>query len=315
MDKEGIRLQYNRLLNCKAIEDSLEMLDLISNCQFDFFNANINNEDIKLHHAAIVNQMLFTKAQNLKSITSGISFQGANGLNLNPIIDPTVLASAIRDIFETVCMFHVVYVSPETIDEKLIMYNLWAIAGLNYRQSFSSSVVQYEGLKKLIQEAQLIKELTEQIHNTERYKKLPEKEQTKIANLIKAKDYKAVFDNDTFKMKAWHEIPPLMGAKESIMGKMYTYFSLYAHPSNVAVFQFEQMFNKNDPHGSRMANFNLCNALLLLSFFISDYTKVLPDALHIFENQAALSQIMINAYNSIGRSFKYEINDAKSFLN
>lgn len=85
-----------------------------------------------------------------------------------------------------------------------------------------------------------------------------------------------------------------------LMDQTYTYFSLYAHPSNVSVFQFSEMFDKEKEDFKEIINFNLKNTFSLYSFFIADYIKLFPDTLEIFEDQPVLNQIIIDHFNICG---------------
>lgn len=105
-----------------------------------------------------------------------------------------------------------------------------------------------------------------------------------------------------------------MGIKKGIMDTMYTYFSFYSHPSNVSVFQFGNMFNKNDKAYMRLATFNLNIFFFLLSIFIKDYITLFPNVLNTFNKLDQLDQITINAYNVIARDDNYSINDALKTL-
>ena len=111
MPKEELRKEFSRLSLCKTINESYELLDIYSECLFMI---------TKKHHkepaysqanaeAKIVAQMMLTKVLQLKNVVKGISYQSKDGTLLNKIIAPTIVASLIRNIYETTGMFNLIY--------------------------------------------------------------------------------------------------------------------------------------------------------------------------------------------------------------
>lgn len=189
-----------------------------------------------------MHQMVFTKIGHMKELINGFEYETADGAKLNRIIDPTIIASNIRNLFETISMFNLVYINPKTEDERKILYNLWVLAGLKYRQRFNIDIITAETQEKLENEKQQIEYLKEEIENTELYKGLEKKDQDKIKSKLKEKDYKIQFKENKVEFLSWQQTVPVIGV--GLMDAIYTCFSLYAHPSNVSVFQFGNMFNR-----------------------------------------------------------------------
>lgn len=206
-------------------------------------------------------------------------------------------------------MFNLIYINTKSIDEKLILYNLWVHAGLKYRQKFESSARGDDSRKKLEDERKNMLRLVEEIENTELYKSLDEMDKIKIKKKLKEKDFKILFTNKKVEFLNWEDLVKTMGIKENIMGSMYTFFSLYSHPSNVAVFQFKDMFQINNPKFLELTNFNTRNLFFLLSIFIADYVKLFPYMLKVFNSMDLKDQMIINYYNVLARSNDFSIND------
>ena len=152
------------------------------------------------------------------------------------------------------------------------------------------------------------------IEETELYKALSEKDKGKIQTKLSEKDFKIKFENNSVEFLSWQDLIQPMDIKKKIMGQIYTYCSLYSHPSNVAVFQFGDMFQKADPKFLELTNYNIINAFFLFSVFIADYIKLFPDVLHIFNSMDLKSQIVINFNNVLARGQDYSINDSAHHL-
>jgi len=317
MTKQELRNEFVRLAEGENIQDSLDLMDLYLGYLFLVANEHKKNDNTSISdsEAILINQMLFSKIAHLRQVVKGIEYEAINGIRLNRIVDPTVVAVLIRNIYETVAMFNLVNLSGQNADEKLILYNLWVISGLKYRQKFVHEKLSAETVKKSEHEKLQIDKYIQEIMTTSLYKQLSTSNQNKIQEKIKRKDYKIRFNNNNVEFLDWQDLSKTMGIKDSIMGNIYTYFSLYSHPSNVSVFQFADMFRKDVPHFIEMTNFNLRNAFFLLSVFIADYIILFPEVLKIYNSIPIKDQIVINWLNVMARNNDYSINDSFTNLN
>lgn len=304
---------YTTLMRGRTIEDCMLQLDLFLEYFFrlihEHHSAPVHS---RLHgDAEIVNQMMFTKGLNLKKVLEGVGYRSEiSGMEMNVVIDPTIVASLVRNIYETVCMFHLVYINTMSNDEKNILYNLWAIAGLKYRQRFESSITTSENQQKLEEEERQIQWFITEIEANPLFLSLDERNQKVIREKIKEKDYKISFDGGRVRSLSWQEISAIMTNNHPFFENIYTYFSLYAHPSNVSVFQFADMFKKNDEAFIRKTILNIRYCFILFSIFIADYIKLFPEVKEIYERQGIESQIMLNAHNKLIRGDSHSINEA-----
>jgi hypothetical protein len=143
--------------------------------------------------------------------------------------------------------------------------------------------------------------LIKEIKETQQYKDLDAQNKSKIDTKIKGKDYKIKIENNKVKYLDWQGISDEFISKSDLFSSMYTYFSLYSHPSNVAVFQFADMFSPKDEAFKRIAIFNLRLCLALSSTFLSDFLRLFPSTLPTFENRSEIEQIILNFFNRMFR--------------
>lgn len=312
MTKEQLRKECSKLFACKTLSDSDELLNIYA--EFLFKAVQIHHQE-KVYtqaeaDAKLIIQMILTKALHLKSVISGISYKAKDGSTLNKIIDPTIVASLIRNIYETSAMFNLIYRNTKTKNEREILYLLWVHSGLKYRQRFESSTNAPENKKKQEHEKKQINSIVAAIENNELFKKLDKKNQDKIKTKLKQKDYLIRFDGLEVIFLHWQELTEVIGIKEGILENIYTYFSLYSHPSNVAVFQFADMYKRGKEAYPELVNFNLKIAFFMFSIFIADYIKLFPSVIKTFEKMDLRDQIVINFYNTLTRGHDYSINDS-----
>lgn len=311
MNQEQLRKECKKFFWCETISDCQDLLDIYT--EF-FFDAIMNhNEDVFTHaeaDAKIVIQMMMTKALHLKEVLNGVEFQTKTGRKLNKIIDPTIVASLIRNIYETTGMFNLIYREAKNNDEREIIYLLWVHAGLSYRQRFDSIITTVENKEKSEQEKKQLEGIKKSIEENNLFKKLDEKNQGKILTKLKEKDYLLRFNNLEVEFLNWRELVKSMHIKEGKLDHIYTYFSLYSHPSNVAVFQYANMFEKGNESYPDLVKFNLQIAFMMFSIFIADYIKLFPAVLTTYEKMGLVEQIVINFHNTQARSHEYDINDS-----
>ncbi len=312
MDKENLRNECSRLFKVNTLDDCIDLLDVYSEFLFKVVQKH-HNEPVYSSHEAdakIVLQMILTKVLHLKSVIIGISYESKDGSRLKKIIDPTIVASFIRNIYETTGLFNLIYRYAKNPDEKYITYLLWVHSGLLYRQRFESAITSPESRLKFEKEKEEIESIKTAIEKTELYAKLDERNKAKIQNRLKEKEYLIRFDETNVVFMHWHQLTETMEIKAGLLENIYTYFSQYSHPSNVSIFQFANMFDKGEEAFRDLTIFNLKIAFFMFSIFVADYANVFPQVQKTFDLLNIRDQIVINFHNTTARGRGYSINDA-----
>jgi len=312
MEIEELRKQCKRFFWCETISDCQELLNIY--IEF-FFQAVLKHHEEKVYtypeaDARIIIQMMMTKALHLKNALYGVDYVSKDNRKLNNIIDPTIVASLIRNVYETTGMFNLIYRNAKNIDERNIIYLLWVHAGLSYRKRFDNIITTKENLEKAENEKKQLESIQNQIEQNALFIKLDEKNQGKIRTKLKEKDYLIRFENEEVEFLSWRELTKTMDIKNGKLDHAYTYFSLYSHPSNVSVFQFANMFEKGKEAYPDLVIFNLQIAFYMFSVFIADYINLFPNVLKTYEEMGLVEQIVINFHNSFARGHEYDINES-----
>jgi hypothetical protein len=262
----------------------------------------------------IVFQMVLSKLLHIRKLLEGVEYKNDEEETVvSNYTDPTIISPLVRNAYETICMFHIVFVKPDSEDKKTILYNLWVIAGLKYRQRFVSVITTEENAQKAAEEQQIIAEYITEIENTQLYAQLDDRNKNKIQTAIKKKEFKIKINDGHVKFLNWKEISLEFIIKTNAFEHMYTYFSLYAHPSNVSVFQFGQMFQASQ-EANQIILFNIRFCLALTSVFIADYIKNYSSVLSTFESYSPIQQVLLNHYNRFLRGAEFSINNADDIL-
>ena len=312
MTKEEIRQEYLRLTKLSTLKDCNDLAEIFLEHLWNIMNEYHRKKVETYAHkdAVMMNQMMFTKLTHLKVLLKGVGYTGADGQKLNDIIDPTIVASLVRNVFETSALFNLLFRQTQSEEELLIIYNLWSIAGLKYRQRFESIAQSEESKDKLTEEEKQIANLIKQVKDNDKYKSLDPSSRKKIDTNIEKKDFRIVFDGNRVKSySSWQDLCDVMKLKKEIFDHVYTYFSLYSHPSQVSVFQFETMFDKESEAFKNLTALNFKYCFSFLSVFIADYIYLFPDAKTIFDKLSLEKQIAINSFNKMLRGNDYSINE------
>ena len=168
MEIQELRDKCLPLMQCRSIPDCLSLIDLYAD--FIFKAVQNHHEEDKSSaekiEAKIILQMMLAKVLHLKSIVNGINY-GNEQLKLENIIDPTFLAVLIRNVYETVGAFNLIYRLTQSSDERLIVHNLWVHAGLSYRQKFVKNITLEDSLLKSEGEKKVMAGLIAEIEATE----------------------------------------------------------------------------------------------------------------------------------------------------
>jgi hypothetical protein len=312
MTQEELRIRCIRLYQCASMNDCFDLMDIYSEFLFSVIRNHQMDEveTVPLAEAKLIPQMVFTKLNHLKSIVAGINYTSREGVSLNGIIDPVVVGNNIRSMYELVGMFNLVYRAAAARDEQDILHCLWAHAGLAYRQRFESVIKNEENRKKQEEELVIMQNLVEKIENTDLFKSFDDKNKGKIYTKLKEKDYLIRIQKGEVQFLHWHNLVEVMGIQNNFLDGIYTYFSLYAHPSNVAVFQFAEMFKDDQEGFMELTAFHLRTLFIFVSIFIADYIHLFNNVLITYNQMDIVSQIVINFHNKFARGNEFSINDS-----
>lgn len=299
--------EIKRLMVCKTIEDVQDSLEVFAEILFSIIESHskLHVTKEKLHEAKIILQMIFTKSLHLKNTLYGISYEQEN-IFLRNIIDPGIIAILIRNIYETIALFHLIFIHHKG-DEQDLVYNMWCLSGLKYRRRFDDSFTITDAEDKLKEEIRQMNQIEEEIINSKLYESLDPKSQNIINESIKKKHYLIQIKDSKVNKLYWNNLIEIMNLKEDLFRDLYTYFSLYTHPSNVSVFQFQEMFKPNEEGYKTMTVFNMKVVLALLGVFVADYIKLFPSQLEVFKKLDPKKQAIIEFHNRIARGEAYSI--------
>lgn len=313
MNKEQNLEELITRIVAPTVEDSIIQLTLINKVLFELTTHiyPLTKGDVYKSRANIICQMIIAKNAHIITSAKGISIND----KLIPVIDPTAIGVIVRNVFETVVMFHNVFTYHKDPAIKSLVYDLWDIAGLAYRQKFTTVLSSEEIFNNIerrkmfeenkikhVEELNFIKTTISRIKQSNLFKSNLSNQKV-INHLISTKDFKLNFHNGKIIPISWQNAANLMKYKQNQMQIVYTLLSLYAHPSSVSVFQYDEMFKDGDNIGLTRLQFFILSSLNIS--FIVEYLKLFPEGFSIFNNLPEDEKIIINSLIRLIRGDEY----------
>lgn len=261
---------------------------------------NVIEED-----ANILLQMYFSRLLNISYLFNGVTYS-TETIVLNNIIDPTVLFSEVRCLYESLCVFELIYVVPNSHQKQELIYQLFNIAGLNERQQFNFSGENEKS--KLLEENNELISLIDKVKSSEIYECFDDNNKKKIDNNIKNGKFRIYIDYDyNIEKVDWDSARQYFGMNVHFFDDMYRFFSLHCHPSAISIKQFKMSFEKENPEFINLSKTAIRFAICLSSIFVADFIRKFPEVKSVFDDLKPYEQMLIDKYNSIIRGKKYEV--------
>lgn len=249
-------------------------------------------------------QTLFSEGFHFLSLLDGVGYN--KGIDrLNPIVDPSVLFSVARRIYESVIAFEILFVIPDSEDKKAILYNLFMAHGLSERLKNIDEEMRSHNPERVAEEQKDIDECLREIEGTDLYSELDQQTKNIIKNAF-GKKFRYIFKEDnSLEFVNYDDADKLLRIKNNMLKGIYSYFSLHGHPSYVSIFQFRDAFN-NDSRAdiSLMAPHATQCVLAFMSFFIVDYMKLVPEIKTMFDKFEEPRRFAIGMYEDAMRGEK-----------
>ena len=249
-------------------------------------------------------QTLFSEGFHFLSLLDGVGYN--KGIDrLNPIVDPSVLFSVARRIYESVIAFEILFVIPDSEDKKAILYNLFMAHGLSERLKNIDEEMRSHNPERVAEEQKDIDECLREIEGTDLYSELDQQTKNIIKNAF-GKKFRYIFKEDnSLEFVNYDDADKLLRIKNNMLKGTYSYFSLHGHPSYVSIFQFRDAFN-NDSRAdiSLMAPHATQCVLAFMSFFIVDYMKLVPEIKTMYDKLEEPRRLAIGMYEDAMRGEK-----------
>lgn len=291
----GNAIQMEQELKIQFLLDSVKVS---YDCMFSLFFkwrsqlTSASEEDIV---AQCLFQMMLCNTKSILALFEGIKLTPKESI---AILDPISMISILRSIYERTYIFHNVFVEPESIIEKRILFILWQIRGLNNRQKLGEIPTKY--IDKQKKEKLDIETLKQEAIKLLADLQIRTKAKNKIIDEVKSdsssiKGYQFIKNSKGY-ISDFKTISLTSSPKELFEGNgfstIYKLLSWHTHPSYLGVLQFGQMFDMGED--KTLASVVLQSIVFFHSKFINDFLSVVDGAEDVFKSLPEQEKVAIS---------------------
>lgn len=311
MSQAYYRQEYARLIMPDDPAAMIESFDSVFHIAFRLFEDSrhlFNRRDMVNYEANLLYQMSYLKCLSVKKLyDGGLSYINPHTrTDMGTLKDPYSIYPIVRAQFEAYCIFNNIYVQHKG-EQRQAIYYLWVISGLKYRQSFSAIAQDEPHQIKLREEAEMLREYLELFSTLGVYTALGEKDRRIVdEQIVIRKNIQGKFVNNRILPQAWHELFRAAGTNENF-DQLYADLSLMTHPSNVSVFQFDNIFRENGDE--EMSRFAVNLSRIITAFFIRDFIEAYPVLRVAYLGYDTLGQILVDSLNRMFRGEHFQVSN------
>jgi len=233
------------------------------------------------------------------------------GATLARSIDPLSMTALVRSQFEAYCMLNHIYHVPSSEPERSFHYLLWVIAGLKERQRFAHLLTIPELVAKAAGERQEIDAKLQDLRANGFFAGLDAGNQQRVEEAVADRVDRLQMQNGTLVRIGWSAMfKRTVGP--GLFDPFYSMLSMAAHTSNVAVFQFSDMYVTG--HVNEAASFALECSRVLMAFAVRDYAALFPELDFILNGLKNEHQLFLHMLNVAFRGESAKLNDIMDHL-
>ena len=290
------------LTQMKTLEDCKRYMKVMLDFYFDVIQSTASRKASSAleDDRNIWLQQMFCMGNHFISLLDGVGYQRKD-IRLNPIIDPDVLFTVARRIYESVVSFNLLFIQPVDANHQSILYNLFMAHGLSERLKDLDEDMRNRYPYRVLEEAAAIAACKKAIICNPLYATLNKQTQNTIDNAF-GKKYRYFFnENDELKFVQFEDAYICLKMREDMFAQQYSFFSLHGHPSYLSIIQFRDAFKKEFLADTMMAKHATQCALTFLSIFIVDYMKSNADVKAMYDNLELPRRFAIGMYEDAMR--------------
>ena len=188
------------------------------------------------------------------------------------VLDPASIDVLVRAAMEAFLVFHHVFYSPASKDEKEFRYWIYKAVGLAERQDLPEGTFEHE--KQKVEEKKKIDGIISNLKSNTTFKKLTANQKDGIA-VGRQRDLWR-WNPEAKQILSWPEIATDAGLSEMLAHHMYGHLSGHAHSGSISVLQAQQAVVRREV--GKLINPSLATMKILAANMISEYTVFFKEA-------------------------------------
>ena len=295
-----------QIARCNTIADVKECMKVLLGLYVNFNKVLVSKKNVSARDSdsVVMMHMFYAKGASFLQLLDGFPFVD-DGKEIGRIIEPTLLYSHARDMYEALCAFELVFVLPKTEEQKMMAYNIFYISSMKERAYYKH---QTEKSRKIAaEEAEDIENAKQQIVATSYYQQLSDKDKQFLQAKMNSPHpvYRLLYEENAVLPVKWEDAYTTFGMAEEMFGNIYAYLSLYTHPTAVAVTRFREMFTDQQNGIERKVSFAGKLVVQMLSVFVIDFCRQHDFAREVYIHSDDKTKWMADFINIIARGPEY----------
>lgn len=282
---------------------------LIQVCNLIVAHSNLQSSRICIEHDALtLLKMVSSKLSIIKKILTepDLSFDGIIGDKYisHKIIDHVTLYAVIRTLFESLCIFELIYVFPKTKEEQKLVYNLYQLAGVAEQNKIMPEDEKFKDEKEqLTEEIQIyIKAIKESEFYTD------DKNRAVLDNCIEKRNFNVKINaGRVLPIQGYINTILEVGFKSNYIHGIYKYLCFNAHQTCVALTQFHDACEIYNPDAIRLVVTATRLTINFACVFIVDFIKGNAEIVDVFNKFEDYIQYLLDAPNAVFRGLQYSL--------
>lgn len=229
-------------------------------------------------------QMMLLRVKSLKQMLYGVPLYPEKP-ELRKVLDVSSMAAVVRSIYETAFIYHNIFISTANDDERDLLIYIWKIRGLNNTQGATPPDGQEEHQRQdaatIIEYKRKASEIADRLNISAKARKvlngIIDDDDSNLRGYIFEKDEEDRIIN--IQKRNFSKPAALFG--HDMYPYLYSYMSLFSHPSYLGMTNYAEMFNNGSDREN--ANILLQTTCICASKFISDFCKVVTNGKRIWD--------------------------------
>ena len=282
---------------------------LIEVCNIIVAHSHLQGSRICLEHDALtLLKMVSSKLSVIRKILKepDVTFDGIMGDRYisHKIIDHVTLYAVIRTLFESLCVFELIYVFPKSKKEQELVYNLYQLAGINEQYKIMPDGEKFkEEKERVAEEIQIdIKAIKESAFYAD------DKNKAVLDKCIDKGNFNIKIDNGrVIPIQGYINTIQEIGFKPNYIHGIYKYLCLNAHQTCIALTQFHDACELYNPHAIQLSITASRLTINFASVFIVDFVKKNEELVDVFNRFEDYIQYLVDAPNAVFRGQQYSL--------
>lgn len=295
-------LMTHDIVTLKSILDSMlhSMLTLSKSMRGKKVSHEYDN------YANLMFQMILSKAIYFRRNIDTVRVQ--DGKDCLVYDDPAVVLNLVRQLYEAICTFAIVFCIPDTPEKRMIVYNIYVITGLRKRSNFNYEANPEEAKRKLCADQKDMEAKMTEIEKSNYFNRLDDRNKKLLRKYVEGYDFTPFVLSDDYivseKIK-FEDIPNRLCVNEIITRDVYRYLCTHAHSSFYSLLQFSQWYESNSEEGQAYVDIISTQTkfvCFMLSVAVDEFVKRFPMLQPIKQSFPEEEKQILDVFNHVARN-------------